>query len=233
MKPQSRDIIHMGVNFVISPPPIINRQNYLGFQQALVSHGIEFANAAYKEPKIEVAREAPAPLQIMVGVLVPQPLGQLVIVAPLPARDLEYFIKETEAVVGAFDATWPVQQKQIISCDATLRDLYETTSEHAFKELWETRLGQSPNSLAAFGRPVWGGGLRFVMPPQPNDPKPVQIEVKIESFLRDTKKIFVETQFTWPQSMPPGEPFDPGARLRQVDKYIEDQVLAFISEEVE
>jgi hypothetical protein len=106
--------------------------------------------------------------------------------------------------------------------------LYETSAEHAFQELWEMRLRQPPDSLAVLGRPVLGGGLRFVMPPQPDDPEPVQIEVKIESFLRDTKKIFVETQFAWPSPMSPGAPF-PVNRLEQVNKYIEESVISFIT----
>lgn len=228
MKPQSRHPIHMGINFITSPPPIINSQSYLEFQRCLISRSVEFTKAVHREHQIEVVREAPAPIRIMVGTLVPQPIGQLLIVAPHPSRSLEYFIQEAEYIAEAFSTTWPAPQRQIIKRDVTLRDLYETTSERAFQELWEKRLGQAPDSLAAFGRPVLGGGLRFVMPPQPGDQEPVQIEVKIESFLRDTSKIYVETQFVWPQPTPPGMLFDPRERLLQVNDYIQNQVLSFI-----
>ncbi|MGQ9625280.1 MAG: hypothetical protein ACUVV0_00030 [Anaerolineae bacterium] len=227
MLPDSRVTIHMGVNFLVSPMPTIDKQSNLTFQQSLVMHGIDFTKVEFKEREIVVVREAPTRLNIKVAAVGPA-IGQLLIVAPQPGSYLELFIKEAEAIVKAFDSTWPAKSRQIISSDATIRDLYETSAEHAFKELWETRLRQSPDSLAVLGRPVLGGGLRFVMPPRPDESEPVQIEVKIESFLRDTKKIYVETQFTWPHPMPPGVPLDPSSRLKQVDNYIESKVISFM-----
>jgi len=179
-----------------------------------------------QEHRIEVVRDVPLPLQVVVSASTSQPIGQLLLVATHPERTLRYFIQETEQVVEAFEATWPASHRQIIKRDVTLRDLYETTSGHAFQELWETRLGQPTDSLAAFGGPVLGGGLRFVIPVQPS--RPAQIEVKIESYLADTSKVFVETQFTWPQPTPPGVSFDPRDRLLEVEDYIKNQVLAFI-----
>jgi hypothetical protein len=228
VNPESRITIHMGINFIVSPIPTINKQSNLNFQHSLTTQGIDFAKVEFKEREIVVAREAPTRLEVKVAALAPSPVGQFLILAPYPERPLDLFIKEAEAIVRAFDSTWPAKSRQVISCDATLRDLFESSGEHAFQELWETHLHQPPDSLAVLGRPVLGGGLRFVMPPQPDEPKPVQIEVKIESFLRDTKKIYVETQFKWPQPMPPGEPLSPSNRLKQVDKYIEDEVVSFI-----
>jgi len=230
MKPESRYSIHMGINYVVSPPPVINAPSYLEFQKALMSCSIEFTNAARRdlqhEYRIEVVRDAPCPLQILVSASTQQPVGQLLILAtPQPERTLEYFIQETEYVIEAFENAWPAQ-RQIIKQDVTFRDLYETTSEHAFQELWEVRLGQPPDSLKAFGRPVLGGGLRFVMPPKPGCP--TQVEVKIESYLVDTSKIFIETQFAWPEPMPPGTPFSPRERLLEANEYIEQHVIPFI-----
>lgn len=228
MNPESRMTIHMGVNFVVSPPPTIDMDRNLDFQQSLVGEGIDFAKVGFKEGELSVIREVPTFLQVRVAALGP-PTGQLLILAPNPQRSLGLFAKEAEAVVRAFDSTWPEKNRQVIRCDATLRDLYEASGEHAFKELWETRLAQSPDSLAVLGRPVLGGGLRFVMPPRAHDPEPVQIEVKIESFLKDTKKIYVETQFTWPAPRPPGAAVDPQNRLKQVDAYVENEVISFIT----
>lgn len=231
MKSESRHPIHMGINFVISPPPIINAQSYLQFQKSLVSCSVEFTSAARRElpqeHRIEVVRGTPKPLQVVVIASASQPIGQLLILAtPEPGRPLEYFIQEAEQVVEGFEATWPAPNRQIIKQDVALRDLYETTRDHAFQELWEERLGQEPDSLAVLDRLVLGGGLRFVMPPQPG--KPAQVEVKIESYLKDTGKLFVETQFAWHEPMPPGAPLDPRERLLEVNNYVENQVLAFM-----
>jgi len=158
-------------------------------------------------------------------------VGQILVVAPNPKGSLNLFIQEMEAALKAFEAVWPAQNRQVIKSDATLRELHETTSQHAFQELWEKRLGQPTQSLAVFERPIRGGGLRFVMDPIPNEDEPVQIEVKIESFLGDTSKIFVETQFIWLKPTAPGTPIEPGERLSQMNAYIEKQVHRFLSGE--
>jgi hypothetical protein len=143
---------------------------------------------------------------------------------------MDLFIKEAEAAIEAYESVWPSPNRQIVHADATIRQLYETTSQHAFQELWENRLGQSAQTLSVFGRPIRGGGLRFVMDPVAED-LPVQIEVKIESFLRDTTKIFVETQFTWPIPSAPQSPFNLRERIEKMDSYIETHVQSFISGE--
>ena len=227
MKVRSRHPIHMGINFVMSPLPVINPQSYLRFQEALV----DFTNAVRIEEKqenrIEVIRGGPTPLQVVVIASVLQPIGQLLIIAtPEPGRPLKYFVQEAEQVVEAFQTTWPAPQRQIVKKDVALRDLYEASSDHAFRELWEIQLGQSSDSLSAFGRPVLGGGLRFVMPPEEGES--AQVEVKIESFLKDTSKVFVEVQFVWPS---PEQSLDPRGPLTEADDFITNQVYSFMGGE--
>ncbi len=234
MKSESRHPIHMGVNFVITPPPIINPEYYLRFQEALMSCSVDFTNVGSQERRednrIEVIRETPTPLQILVIASNVQPTGQLLILAtPEPKRPLEYFIQEAEQIVEAFETTWPVPQRQIIKKDVALRDLYEASSDHAFRELWEIRLGQSGDMLGIFGRPVLGGGLRFVMPPQPNNL--TQVEVKVESFLRDTSKIYIDVQFFWLEPGVAGQSIDPRAPLLEADEFIKARVHSFMKGE--
>lgn len=230
MKPHSRYIIHIGINFLTIPTPVISHQTFLQFQQAIITHGLEFVRTENQKNRLVLAREAPSPLEVSVGTLEPQ-IGQVLIVSPNPKASFDLFIHEAEAAIEAFDEVWSAQGRQIIKCDATIRELHETTSQHAFQELWEKRLGQPSQSLAAFGRPIRGGGLRFVMDPLPNEGEPAQIEVKVESFLTDTTKIFVENQFIWPQPSPPGTPFDIRRRLSQMNDYIQNQVYSFITGE--
>jgi hypothetical protein len=219
-------LLHIGINYVISPPPELNKRQYLAFQNALVDVGIEFNRANDTPQEICIEKKAP-PLRIRVIAAPDAPIGQLLIVAPHPNRNVSIFCKQTESIVEAFNQTWE-RDKQILSCDSTIRYLYETSSEHAFKELWEAKLQQPESSLKPFGRPVLGGGLRFVMPPLESEDDPTQIEVKIESYLQDSQKIFIEVGFKWPQPKPPGSPFDPIKRLETVNNYIEKEVKAFI-----
>jgi hypothetical protein len=222
----------MGINHVTLPTPAIDRKAGLKFQESLIATGIEYSSFNLEESHIFVTQKHPLPLEIRVVAQIssPQPFGQILVVARQPNRPLSVFAKEVSAILEAFNRTWPSAMRQLLTCDVTLRCLYESTSEHAFKELWEERLRQPPALLGSLQRKVLGGGLRFVMPPQPGDADPAQVELKIESFLRDTSKIFVETQFVWPEPQPPGTPFNPTDRLDAVDQYILNQVAAFLME---
>ena len=228
MYPDSRQTIHVGLNARFLPTPIISSHSYLGFQQALLAQGIEFTTASFTPDEIAVIRERPARLEIKILNRGQPPVGQLLVVAPQPAGGLELFTKEVEAVGRALDSTWTGDRRQILNSDVTFRDLYEASSEHAFRELWEERLQQPAGALGVLGRPVLGGGLRFFMPPKADDAEAVHITVRIESYLKDTKKIYVETQFAWPTPLPPGVPLNPAGRLKQVDDYVEGSVVAFL-----
>ena len=229
MKTQSRVIIHAGINFLTLPMPVVLPQTQLAFQQAVLANGLEFTRVEFPKNTVSLLRDTPYPLQIAVSAIDPQ-MGQLLVVTPQPKGSLGLFVQEAEAAVQAYETVWPATNRQIVHADATIRELYETTSQHAFQELWESRLGQSSQALATFGRPIRGGGLRFVMDPIQED-LPVQIEVKIESFLKDTTKIFVETQFTWPIPTAPNSPFNVKDRIKSLNDYIEAHILPFVSGE--
>lgn len=228
MKPGTQRIIHIGINFVTIPSPVVTKRKSLAFQQAVLTHGLDFTKVENPENRIILKREDPSPLEL--SVLDNNQFGQVLVISVHPKVPLSLFIEEAEAALGAFESVWPTPTRQIIKSDATIRCLYETTAQHAFQELWESRLGQESESLKAFARPIRGGGLRFVMDPRQDDEQPAQIEVKIESYLRDTSKIFVETVFTWTKPTDQGEGFDVRARLEQIYEYIENQVTDFLSE---
>jgi hypothetical protein len=229
MKPHSRHLIHIGVNFLVTPAPGITPPTLLAFQQALFSEGLEFQKVENTGSQLVIVRERPSPLHINVVTNASSPMGQVLVIGPNLTTGLDYFIQDAEAALRAFETVWT--NRQIIQGDATIRDLYETTSQHAFQELWESRLGQSAQALAAFGRPIRGGGLRFVMDPLPGESEPVQIEVKIESFLTDPSKIFIETQFTWRNVTNQPVPFNVRDRLKLMDDYIRNPIRAFITGE--
>ena len=80
-------------------------------------------------------------------------------------------------------------------------------------------------------RPVAGGGLRLLMPPHAdNGGEPVSIEVRIESFLRETNKLFVETVFTWPQpkNIRTEEGFTPQNLMEQIELFAANELWDFI-----
>lgn len=116
MYPDSRQTIHMGINFLLSPMPAIHVQSLLNFQQSLINYGIDFTKVGFKEPEIAVIREAPTRLEVKVVASGPPPVGQLLILAPYPERDWTLFAREAEAIVKAFDSTWPADSQAQSSC---------------------------------------------------------------------------------------------------------------------
>jgi hypothetical protein len=226
MKRQSRIIIHVGINFITVPAPLISQQTLLGFQQAVLNQGLEYNRMEMPKNAIVLLRDAPYPLQISVMSHESQ-VGQLLVVTPQPKGSLELFVSEADAAIQAFESVWPATNRQIVRADATIRMLYETTGQHAFQELWESRLGQSSQALSIFDRPVLGGGLRFVLNPV-DEELPNQIEIKIESLLSDSTKILVETQFTWPIPTAAGISFQIKERIESMKAYIDSHVEPFI-----
>ncbi|MCL5996611.1 MAG: hypothetical protein M1546_11245 [Chloroflexi bacterium] len=226
MNIETRQTLYVGINFFFSPMAIIDKHTYLNFQRALSECGIDFGRSEFTEREIGIYRDSPIQFTVKVIAVGPPGVGQLLVLAPQFGGNLSLFAKEVEAVIKAFDNTWPMP-RQIIRSDATVQDLFESNTSHAFQELWEVRLKQQPASLAPLGRPVLGGGLRLVMPPQPQDTGPTQIEIKIESFLTDSRKFFIETSFVWPQPLPLGTTLDPTSRLNQVNQFIEGNVIPF------
>lgn len=226
MKPDSRQIVYLGIHWIFAPPPVINSQIFLKFQQTLISRSVEITNTSYKDNIITIIREQPVHLRILVIQPPKQPTGEFLIFAEGPSLHFESFVQDTEYIVTAFDECWQLGRRQIIAGDVTIRELHETEAQHAFQEIWETRLKQPSDSLSTLGGPVLGGGLRFVIPPMGN--LPAQKEIKIESFLRNAHKIFIETQFLWQQSTTQGTPFTPREKLTEVDNYAKNEVYRFI-----
>lgn len=215
----------MGISYIFSPMPNLEKKALVQFQAALINSGVEFKRAEQtNEHQIMVVRDAPA-LNINV-MMIPPAIGQIIVVSPQPGCIKEMFVKEVEAVLNAYSMVWTAPS-QVVHSDATFRDLFEATEAHAFQELWEQRLKQPKQALKPLERPVLGGGLRLVMPSQPEDTIPTQIEVKIESYLQDSRKFFIETVFTWPQPMPSGADLNPQGKIQQLDDYIENSVIVF------
>lgn len=226
---ESRQSIYFGVDYVIASQWSSDTMKRLDFQKTLAKQQLDFPKTAVGPHDFVLVRAEQSPMQVKVASLGPR-VSSVSISSERPVHSLELFSKEAEAVCDAYRQTWLQEQCQILRCNATIRHLY-SCNDHAFKYLWEDRLGQNPQDFHYLGaRPVLGGGLRLVMPPLKEDEEPLQIEIKIESFFRESKKMFIETSFVWPRPrlLPPDAKFDPGLRLKSVEKYATREVCDFI-----
>ena len=80
-------------------------------------------------------------------------------------------------------------------------------------------------------RPVAGGGLRLMMPPHSVEgAAPVSIELRVESFLRETNKMFVETVFTWPQPriVTEEQGFEAQRLMEEIENFAANELWDFI-----
>ena len=225
MLENTRQSIYFGVGCVLTPQPVFDSDHSLRFQQALAKQGLTF-NATSMPLGWIILQRATPPLEVRLQQPGP-PVGALAVTANYPQRTLEEFVDESKMVLEAFGATWQ-GQVQVIQREITIRHLYDVAAEHAFKFLWEQRLHGSEEELEAFGRRVGGGGLRFVMPPADLGSEEPGIEVKVESFLANPKKLFVELQMQWVRPGPLDD-FDPAALLQEGDSYASKEIVAFIN----
>ncbi len=229
MIPDSRQTIYIGINFVLTPAPPVDAQTNLRFQQSLTERGIDYGTVTLQGDYLVIQRPAPDPVLVRVGAARRGPVGQWMVVHPGPAADLELFIREVEAIGEAFVNTWGANH-QIITSDVTLRDLFESSSETAFQELWEDIVGQPAGNLDQLGGDVRGGGLRLVVAPENQAGEPTEIQVRVESFLKDRKKLWVETIFKWTRPGPLKDALQPRQALSRVSDYVDSSVVEFLTQ---
>jgi hypothetical protein len=221
----SRKVIFMGVDFMITHMPDVSQRLNLDFQSRLMPIGIEFQQTQLFADRLLMIRHEPSPLAVN---FIKQPdtppgMGQVVIVAEFPKYDLSTFCDEADKIVDTFLSHFSFGDRQVISKDATIRSLYSTGGVHAYQAIWETLLGQSNDKLRnLLGKPMLGGGLRFVIPAEATESDPASIELKIESFLQDSFQLFVETQIVWGRVESPGSEFSPRRLLQTVEDYNTD-----------
>jgi hypothetical protein len=226
---ESRQSIYFEVTYVLAHELPSDTMERLEFQKLLAQGQLDFPQTTATVSSFSLFRTEQSPLQVKMTSLGPR-VSNISVSAKKPVDSLELFSKETEAVCDAYSQIWLKQPCQMLQCSARIQHLY-SCREHAFKYLWEDRLGQDPEDFALLGkRPVLGGGLRLVMPPVKEDSEPAHIEIKIESFFPELAKIFIETSFVWPKPrlITESERFDPESRLELVEKYAADEVCDFL-----
>ena len=231
MRPDTKQGFSFGANFLFAPATTFEASGLLQFQQSLAeaSSFLVFDQTQRTPTGMTLVRQA-TPLQVTVGLVGPG-IGQLLIGAPQPNRPLISFVEDAEMVVNAYRRVWP-GPIQVVRRDCTLRYLYAVREGHAMQFLWERRLRQTEGALSALGRPVLGGGLRLVMPPRPSVPDDAGVEVKIESFLSDSRQLFLESQFVWETPAAPGTEPDPRPMIETVDAFIDGPLTEFVTEVV-
>lgn len=227
MRPDTKRHYYFGVGFIVAPAPVFSAAALLKFEARLADPnvGITFDNRQRDESGTSLLVRNSPPLTVHLTTPAPQ-VGQLAVMSVEPRGLPEEFISDAEDIVQAFRDVWP-GPFQVVHRDCTVRYLYAVGGEHSFQYLWEKRLHQASGELQLLERPILGGGIRFVLPPQDAADEAI-IEVKIESLLRDPSQLFVESQFAWRQPTSPEIGFDAGAMIEAVEAYTNGPLTRFI-----
>src|ERR1043166_2720231 len=226
LRTETRRPLHFGVNYLIAPAGAYGPGEVLQFQQYLAKpvNGVLF-DSTKREREQTVYWRMASPLEVRIGPVGPE-VSQLRVLAPKPEGRLDDFVGEASTIVEAHSEVWGAPG-QVLRRDCTIRHLYAVREDHAFRFLWEKRLGQTGESLKPLGRPVAGGGIRLVMPPRPDRDGDSMVEIKVESFLQDSTQLFVEATFVWGKPIG-AEGLNPKELLETVENSLEGEVSAFI-----
>jgi hypothetical protein len=212
-----------------APPPELSAALALGFQQKLAEREIVFQQVQQGDTGLMLSRHTPEPLQVNLTRAAPNPVGQLGIGSERPQGELAEFAATAELVIDAYAETWSVPA-QLLARNCVVRYLYHVEGEHAFKYLWEKRLGQKEAAIGKLSRPILGGGLRFFMPARAEVHDDSTIDVRIESFFQDARQLFVETQALWMMPLA-GEALDATNLLHTIAEYATGPVIDFVLSE--
>ncbi len=230
---ETKTTILFQINFVIAYPPKLDKTKALQLQQKLLDNTLDFDQTNLTEKQYLLKRTNP---QLNFQINAPAPnLTALTVTSPNPQSDEEMFIQEASAALNAWSACFPAPAYQLVQNNARLHQLY-SCSDHAFKYLWEQRLNQNPAQFKTLGnRIIAGGGIRLVLPPsqsenQPSDENPHSIQIRIESFFKEPKKLFIETAFTWPKAQTIRENnFLVSEKINTVKNFTANEVWNFIT----
>ena len=230
---QSKTTVHLSLQYVLAGAWSPERARTVEFEKALLGNGLDFGQTLSRDNAFTLIRTQPSHLQIKLESPGPQVVSLLVL-ANNPQYEREMFERDAEAVTQAFLQTWPAEHYQILTVNSKSHHLYSARGP-AFQYIWEERLGQTPEDFRLLGgRPVAGGGLRLVMPPHAaGGGEPTSIDVRVESFLREPNKIFIETAFTWPKPRVVGseQGFDPPRYVEETERFAAEEVWAFLTRE--
>jgi hypothetical protein len=232
---QSKTTVHLSIQYLLAGLWTPERARTVEFEKALLENGLDFGQTQTRDNSFTLIRTQPSHLQVKLESPGPQVVSLLVL-ASNPQYERELFSRDAEAVTRAFSKTWPADHYQVLTVNSKIHHLYSAQT-HAFQYLWEERLGQSPEDFRLLGqRPVAGGGLRFIMPPHAVEGgEPTSIEVRVESFLREPQKVFIETAFTWPRPrvIRPEQDFEPQRYIEMTEQFAAEEVWNFLTRKID
>lgn len=232
----SRQTVQFTVGFLIGPALELDEQRTAAFRARLEEEGIRFEHAEHGDSTLVLARDTPSSLQVQIvsgqvgGGSEPVPVTQIM-VATVIGQDVQAapageFADAAHEVTDAAREVWP-EMEYVLGWNTGVRTLFASSTEHSFQYLWEQRLGQDTQELSVFGRPILGGGLRLMFPPGQGEGEQYQAEVRVESFLEDVRRLYVEVNLA--NGAPePINALNPTVLIQGTESFLNDRVIPFL-----
>ena len=145
LNPASRQSIYFGISYTVTAQWSSEAVKRLDFQRVLAEKQLDFSQTKFSEAGFSLVRREPSELVVNIASLGPG-VSNISISSNQPSGGLEIFCREAEAVCRGYRQVWLEQQSRVLKCTATIRHLY-SCGGHAFKYLWEERLGQKPEDF--------------------------------------------------------------------------------------
>ncbi|HEX2189608.1 MAG TPA: hypothetical protein VHG51_11950 [Longimicrobiaceae bacterium] len=232
----SRQTIQFNVGFLVGPALELDEQRFAAFRSRLEEEDIRFEHAEQGDSTAVLTRLSPSSLQVQLasgqagGGPEPVPVTQVVVATAIgqdvPVASVADFADAAHEVTDVLRDVWP-EIEFVLGWNAGVRALFAASTEHSFQYLWEQRLRQPTEELSVFGRPVLGGGLRLVFPPVQEEGEQHQAEVRVESFLEDVRRIYVEVNLA-SGSPEPVSAMNPTALVQATEEFLVGRVLPFL-----
>ena len=232
----SRQTIQLTVGFLIGPALELNEERIAAFRARLEEEDIRFEHAEHADQTLVLARGAPSSLQVQIvsGQVgagpEPVPVTQIVIATAI-GQDVTVaavadFADAAHEVTDVARDVWP-EMEYVLGWNTSVRSLFASSTEHSFQYLWEQRLGQDTQELSVFGRPILGGGLRLMFPPGQEEGEHYQAEVRVESFLEDVRRLYVEVNLAHGNPEPINA-LNPTTVIQATEAFMDERVLPFL-----
>lgn len=232
----SRQTIQFTVGFLIGPALELDEERIAAFRARLEEEDIRFEHAEHADSTLVLARNAPSSLQVQIasgqvgGGPEPVPVTQIVIATAI-AQDVAVaavgdFADAAHEVTDVARDVWP-EMEYVLGWNTGVRSLFASSTEHSFQYLWEQRLGRDTQELSVFGRPILGGGLRLMFPPGQAEGEHYQAEVRVESFLEDVRRLYVEVNLAHGNPEPINA-LNPTTLIQATEAFMDERVLPFL-----
>jgi hypothetical protein len=233
---QSRQTIQFTVGFLIGPALELDEQRVAAFRARLEEEDIRFEHAEHADSTLVLARTAPSSLQVQIvsgqvgAAAEPVPVTQIVIATVIaqdvPVAAMAEFADAAHEVTDVVRDLWP-EMEYVLGWNTGVRSLFASSTEHSFQYLWEQRLRQDTQELSVFGRPILGGGLRLMFPPGQDEGEHFQAEVRVESFLEDVRRLYVELNLA-NGNPEPINALNPTVLIQATEAFMDERVLPFL-----